>query len=68
MIWDRIFQENRRVLMTSGFLLVEGEVQKASGVIHVIVERVFDLTASLSKLRGDGAGSAEPIQPSRDFH
>jgi error-prone DNA polymerase len=71
-IWDRVFQANRRVLMTSGFLLVEGVVQKASGVIHVIVERPFDLTPSLAKLRsGEGAatGPAEkPLQRSRDFH
>jgi error-prone DNA polymerase len=66
-IWDRVFQAQRRVLMTASFLLVEGEVQKASGVIHVIVERAFDLSSNLAQLRGE-AGGAEPLQKSRDFH
>jgi error-prone DNA polymerase len=81
-IWDRVFQANRRVMMTSGFLLAEGVVQKASGVIHVIVERPYDLTRSLRKLkdgeepgfkagRGPDLGEdprQKPLQRSRDFH
>jgi error-prone DNA polymerase len=67
-IWDRIFQNNRRVLMTAGFLAVEGEIQTASGVIHVIVERAFDLTSSLSRLSDSEAQQQTALQRSRDFH
>jgi error-prone DNA polymerase len=69
-IWDAIFKANRRVLMTSSFLLVRGEIQTANGVTHVIVREVEDLTHLLAKLQ-DRAGAGrkpERLQHSRDFH
>ncbi|BCW89476.1 Error-prone DNA polymerase [Alphaproteobacteria bacterium SO-S41] len=71
-IWDAIFQANRKVLMTGSFLLVRGEVQTASNVTHVIVREVEDLTHLLSRLR-EGTAAAnvhkpERLQASRDFH
>jgi error-prone DNA polymerase len=65
-VWDRIFQAQRRDWMTSGFMLVEGRVQKANGVIHVVADTVRDLTALLARLSGDAANA--PLQRSRDFH
>jgi error-prone DNA polymerase len=67
-IWDRVFQTYRRVLMTASFLLVKGELQKASGVTHVIVEQALDLSSNLARLRGGGAVMDPPLQKSRDFH
>ena len=73
-VWDRIFQAQRRQWMTSGFMLVEGRVQKAEGVIHVVAERVRDLTPLLRRLRDPDDKSAQTLgkpdhlQHSRDFH
>jgi error-prone DNA polymerase len=66
-IWDRLFQAERRVLMTSGFLFVEGKLQIAHDVVHVIVARVADLTPCLARLRTEEAPMGA-IQRSRDFH
>jgi hypothetical protein len=65
-VWDQIFQNQRREWMTSSFMLVEGVLQKAHGVTHVIADRVTDLSALLQRLRGDTAPA--PLQRSRDFH
>ncbi|MET0183662.1 MAG: error-prone DNA polymerase [Caulobacterales bacterium] len=65
-IWDRVFQANRRILMTSSFLFAEGQLQQANGVTHLVVERVTDLTYVLAKLR-DGS-AIRSLQKSRDFH
>jgi error-prone DNA polymerase len=71
-VWPNLFEAQRRILMTSSFLLVEGKLQKASGVVHVIAERVFDLTSDLARLcndgRGEREGGAPRLQSSRDFH
>jgi error-prone DNA polymerase len=79
-VWPDLFEARRRILMTSSFLLVEGRLQKASGVVHVVAERVYDLTGNLARL---SSGAAEEpnagggtlrtkrprsLQPSRDFH
>ena len=68
-IWDRLFQAERRTLMTSGFLFVEGRLQIAHNVVHLVVERVADLTHHLARLR-DSATAPPPakLQRSRDFH
>ena len=77
-VWDQIFQAQRREWMTSGFMLIDGRVQKANGVIHVIADRVHDLTRLLQRLSeekpqqtGELAVVQEqtrPLQRSRDFH
>jgi error-prone DNA polymerase len=79
-VWPDLFEAQRRILMTSSFLLVEGRLQKASGVVHVVAERVYDLTGSLRRLCSDAAEDADAgdgtlrskrppsLQPSRDFH
>jgi error-prone DNA polymerase len=66
-VWPDLFEAQRRILMTSSFLLVEGRLQKASGVVHVVAERVFDLTANLARLcsdRTEDARAKDPTQPS----
>jgi error-prone DNA polymerase len=64
-VWDKIFQAQRRQWMTSSFMLIEGVLQKANGVTHVIAERITDLTPLLARLRDDGDTA---LQRSRDFH
>jgi error-prone DNA polymerase len=78
-IWPKIFEKNRRTIMTARFLAVRGRLQRAGLVVHVIAERFFDLSAKLRHLRdGDlfapdeaGVQSWQPDLPllkSRDFH
>ncbi|HEY2245620.1 MAG TPA: error-prone DNA polymerase [Xanthobacteraceae bacterium] len=78
-VWPRVFERNRRTVMTSRFLAVRGRLQRAGLVIHVVAESFVDLSAQLPWLR-DGdlfspklSGRPRP-QPdplplhSRDFH
>src|SRR5262249_24092862 len=65
-VWDRIFQAQRKQWMTSSFMLIDGVLQKANGVTHVVAARVTDLTALLPRLRRDSEDA--PLQKSRDFH
>jgi error-prone DNA polymerase len=81
-IWKRLFDENRRTVMTSRLIAVSGLVQKEGIVIHVVAERLTDLSADLrldgedlplSHSRGDEAihsGQDHRVleQKSRDFH
>jgi error-prone DNA polymerase len=76
-VWPKVFENNRRVLMTAQFLAVRGKIQREGLVIHVVAEELIDLTDELRRL-GDGTtpmpsptrehreGSWTPR--SRDFH
>jgi error-prone DNA polymerase len=78
-VWPKVFEKNRRTVMTSRFLAVRGRLQRAGLVIHVVAESFIDLSAKLPWLRdGDlfspkfsGGPLAEPDPlplRSRDFH
>jgi error-prone DNA polymerase len=57
-IWPQVQDEQRRALLGSRLMLVEGKLQNAEGVIHVVAQRVHDCSGWLGELR----------VPSRDFH
>jgi error-prone DNA polymerase len=78
-VWPKVFERNRRTVMTSRFLAVRGRLQRAGLVIHVVAESFIDLSAQLPWLRdGDlfspkfSGGSRPQSDPlplhSRDFH
>jgi error-prone DNA polymerase len=78
-VWPKVFEKNRRAVMTARFLAVRGRLQRAGLVIHVIAESFVDLSAALPALRDGDLFSSElsgPPRPedaalplkSRDFH
>ena len=64
-LWPDRFEAQRRTVMSSAMVSLKGRVQQEGAVIHVIVDRVTDLTAMLRSVgdvdlprlvaRGDGA-------------
>jgi len=76
-VWPKMMEKHRRIVMTSRFLAVRGRIERQGLVIHVVAEQLIDLTAELSALsageatlpetaRQVGQGSWTP--KSRDFH
>jgi error-prone DNA polymerase len=79
LLWARLLERYRRPLMAARLMQAEGEVQRsAEGVMHLMANRIVDLSALL-----DGLGEEVPIDPvprarhprdvriipkSRDFH
>ena len=51
-IWPSIFEQNRRAILAATMIGCRGRVQRASNVIHLIVEQVVDLSADLKKVSG----------------
>ncbi len=75
-IWADVFQANRRLVMTTSFVIVHGRLQSQSGVIHIVAERFTNLTGRLAEMKAEA--DAPPPQArqdrpgalvrSRDFH
>jgi error-prone DNA polymerase len=57
-VWRRLAERQRRVLLESSLLAVDGTLESAEGVTHLIARRLHDWSALL-----DGLDSR-----SRDFH
>jgi error-prone DNA polymerase len=43
-LWPRVFEENRVVARSAGLLAVEGPVQKARGVVHLVARKLYKPT------------------------
>lgn len=48
--WQRIFEAHRRVILSSAMIVVHGQLQKEGQVIHIVGERIEDLTPLLARV------------------
>jgi error-prone DNA polymerase len=72
-VWPKTFERYRREVMTARLIRVTGELQREGIVIHVIAQRMEDLTDRLRALAAPDVVKPPPghdkrMYPSRDFH
>lgn len=62
--WERTFTRFRPIVMGARFVKVSGKLQSESGVIHIVAEKIEDLTpwltVLLEKVSGAGAPGVSP--------
>ena len=51
-VWAKVFEANRRVLMSARMLAVRGHVQREGEVVHLVARRFTDLSADLASVGG----------------
>jgi DNA-directed DNA polymerase III PolC len=71
-VWPRVFEAHRRIVMGARLLAANGTVQREGIVIHLVVEKLWDWSADLDRIadldghfelrpgRGDQAHSSTP--------
>jgi error-prone DNA polymerase len=79
-VWPSVFEANRRTILGATILGCRGKVQHASGVTHLVVEHVIDLSEQLKSIselddafplhsrRGDDSRDRKVISRSRDMY
>jgi error-prone DNA polymerase len=81
-IWPDAFERYRAIVLKASLLVVEGRLQREGLVIHVVAERLTDLTHRLATLARPaeaepplaplrppaGRATRDPRYPSRNFH
>lgn len=50
-VWNTVQQSHRKPVFEARLMLVEGELQKEEGVVHVIAKKVLDRSAWLGQVR-----------------
>jgi DNA polymerase III alpha subunit len=53
-VWPKTFERYRPVVLGARYVAVTGPMQAESGVIHVVTERIDDLTPLLGRLAEEG--------------
>jgi error-prone DNA polymerase len=76
-VWPKVFERVRPVVLSARYVLVTGRVQEESGVIHVVADQLEDLTPWLTRLAAHGADIdaltrcdevRRPIEDQREAH
>ncbi|MBC7401509.1 MAG: error-prone DNA polymerase [Mucilaginibacter sp.] len=49
-VWEKVFEQYRREILQARLFMVEGKVQIAGKVIHIVARRCFNLSRLLNKL------------------
>jgi error-prone DNA polymerase len=49
-LWPTVFEKFRRVVLTAGMIAVKGPIQREGEVVHLIVQRVTDLSGELASI------------------
>ena len=52
-VWPKVFEEFRPVVLGARFACVRGQLQSESNVIHVIADEIIDMTPLLDRLHAD---------------
>ncbi|WP_375395571.1 error-prone DNA polymerase [uncultured Sphingomonas sp.] len=64
LLWARDFEANRRAVMASRLMVLEGTIQRSEeGVTHLMTVRVQDRTADLARLSSDHRIDPAPMPP-----
>ncbi|KAA3451344.1 error-prone DNA polymerase [Mesorhizobium sp. SARCC-RB16n] len=63
--WERTFTRFRPIVMGARFVKVSGKLQSESGVVHIIAEKIEDLTPWLTVLLEKVSGEAPPVASDR---
>jgi error-prone DNA polymerase len=66
-LWPKVLEAHRSAVLAARLLGVQGRVQREGIVVHVLAERLFDLSALLAELEPGAGGPALDV-PARDFH
>ena len=76
-VWPKVFERVRPVVLGARYVAVAGRVQAESGVIHVVADKLEDLTVLLARLAEQGADIdsltradevRRPVEDQREAH
>lgn len=62
-VWKKVFSLYRPIVMGARFVRIDGRLQKAHGVIHVVADRLTDMTAMLAMLQEESRPDASQFHP-----
>ena len=55
-VWTKVFEQHRRIILSSGMIAVKGRIQREGEVVHLVAHRITDLSAELASIgQRDGA-------------
>ena len=67
-VWPQVFEKNRRIILSAGMFAVRGRVQREGEVVHLVAQRLTDLSADLASVGDRDAAFPLPHGRGDEFH
>src|SRR3546814_18170903 len=67
-VWPQVFEKNRRIILSAGMFAVRGRVQREGEVVHLVAQRLTDLSADLASVGDRDAAFPLPHGRGEEFH
>lgn len=49
-VWAKVFEANRRAVLSASMMAVRGRIQREGDVVHLVAQRIMDLSADLASV------------------
>jgi error-prone DNA polymerase len=67
-VWPQVFEQNRRIILSAGMIAVRGRVQREGEVVHIVAQRLADLSGELASVGDRDAAFPLPHGRGDEFH
>jgi len=67
-IWPKLYERQRRVILSAGMMAVHGRIQREGEVVHLVAHRVTDLSNALASVGGRDAAYPLPHGHGDEVH
>ena len=67
-VWPQVFEKNRRIILSAGMFAVRGRIQREGEVVHLVAQRLTDLSADLASVGDRDAAFPLPHGRGDEFH
>ena len=67
-VWTKVFEKYRRIVLGSGMIGVKGRVQREGEVVHIVALELIDMSADLASVGSREAAFPLPAGRGDEFH
>jgi len=67
-VWTRVFEQHRRIILSSGMISVKGRIQREGDVVHLVAHKIIDLSRELASVGQRDVAFPLPHGRGDEFH
>ena len=67
-VWPKLFEKQRRIILSASMMAIHGRIQGEGEVVHLVTQRLTDLSAELASVGDRDATFPLPHGRGDEFH
>ena len=67
-IWPKLYEKQRRIILSAGMLGVDGRIQREGEVVHLVAQQLTDLSEALASIGEREMAFLPPHGRGDEFH